>query len=592
MKAAICIGYFKVLLLVGTASVFFACGGSYEVDPDWTPGERRGLTDNEMMVSASHPLAVDAGLAVLGNGGNAVDAAVALQMVLNVVEPPESGIGGGSFMLYYQKSVDELMLYDGRETAPESATSGRFAINGRPLPLWAAVPTGLSVGVPGTLAMLYKAHQEHGNMDWMELFDPAIRLAETGVPMSGRLQRQIDNDPSLWLYRNTRTFFVNQRRKDDPGLQNPELAETLRSIARGGPDVFYRGELTRNMIEAAGKRWPGRSDLDMDDFANYSAIRRNAVCLEYRTWKVCGAPAPTSGGITLLQILGILEHFHLQNFEPGDPEAIHLIAEASRLAFADRAAYIGDPDFTTVPREELLDDGYLASRAAWIDRGQALKEVNPGVTSVTEPSLIRTKNGTTGTAHFSIVDREGNAVAMTSSIESPFGSRIMTNGFLLNNQLTDFDFSDQITGFSSPNAVEGGKRPRSSMAPAMVFDREGNLRLIVGSRGGSRIIGYVLKTIIGVLDWGLTLQDAAAMPNFLHRGDVLELEAGSAWEHLADTMKSMGHRVRVLPLESGIHGIERVSLQKEETGRGREEFKWQGGADPRMEGDARGPSSE
>ena len=597
------------IVLVLLLWVSGGCGPAYDADPVWPPEECPDTAVFREVVAAADPLAVEAGKSILRAGGNAMDAAVAVQMALNVVEPSESGIGGGAFLLYRDGATGQMTVFDGRETAPASASPDRFLVGNWPLPVWAAIPTGLSVGVPGLLAMLHQAHGEHGSRPWEDLFEPAIRLAEEGFPMPDRLRRQIVADPSLWLFRDIRKNLVHPARDDEPQLQNPELAETLAAIAREGPDVFYRGELTREMVRAARSRWPGRSDLTEEDFDAYRPVEREPLCRPYRGWTVCGIPAPSSGGITLLQILGILEHFDMQQFRPGDPSAIHLIAEASRLAFADREAWIGDPDFVEVPQEELLDSTYLSLRAMWVDTLQALEVVDPGLPAgsalkrhlsgtrrdvarfesdviitgrdvvgssrddagagrkaarsgrdVAGTAMPSTQKETTGTSHFSIIDRQGNAVAMTSSIEAPFGSRIMTGGFLLNNQLTDFTFDAERNDFRSPNAVEPGKRPRSSMAPVMVFDADGELRLILGSRGGSRIIGYVVKTLIGVLDWELSLDKAIAMPNFLHRGRYLELEEGSAWEDRAEALQALGHRVRVRPLESGLHGIERVDL--------------------------------
>lgn len=599
------------------ASLLAGCGESYDVKQLSEKAEEKKSMAEHFMVSAAHPAAVDAGLFVLRSGGNAIDAAVAVQMVLTVAEPSESGIGGGAFLLYRDGKSGDFTVYDGRETAPSAATADRFTIFNIPLPLWAAVPTGLSVGVPGTVAMLHLAHTEQGKLPWHELFKPAILHAEKGIPMSEGLQRQIENDLSLWLFRDTRNYFVRLKKMDQPQLRSRELAQTFRSIASEGPGIFYRGELAGQIIAAAQNRWPGSSDLTVEDFRNYCPEKRNAVCGKYRKWTVCGIPAPSSGGITILQILGILEHFPLGSFEPGDPKAIHLIAEASRLAFADRAQYIGDPAFVNVPEHKLIDAGYLAGRAALIHEDRAMEYAAPGVPDKNFPvknTAYPYEKATTGTSHFSIVDKHGNAVSMTSSIESPFGSRIMTHGFLLNNQLTDFDFRANQNGRRSPNAVEPDKRPRSSMAPVIVLDMEEKIRLIIGSRGGSRIIGYVVKTLIGVLDWRLPLQKAIAMPNMLHRGEVLELEWGTAWANHTETLEAMGHHVRILPLESGVHGIEQVkhfgtsvdhdinnsqdAISKpdfrikpqahKKTDRKQFRYVWQGGADPRMGGIAKG----
>ncbi len=570
----------QILFLAGFVT---ACGDSYDRPVTEAYNGKNGPTATSMMVSAADSHAVEAGLQVLRAGGNAVDAAVAVQMVLNVTEPPESGIGGGAFMLHRDGRTGDLTVYDGRETAPAAATADRFAFGNFPLPLWLAIPTGLSVGVPGTVAMLHEAHTSHGQLDWEELFEPAIRLAEGGVEISGRLQRQIRNDYSLRIFRDTRQFYVTQTEEGDgnPVLRNPDLARTFRGIASGGPDYFYTGELARSMVEAARSRWPGGSDLTVEDFHDYHAVVREAICRSYRQWTVCGIPAPSSGGITLLQILGILEHFPMQDYKPDDPQALHLMAEASRLAFADRNHYIGDPDFVDVPHRQLLESHYLTERAALIEPDRAMTEVRSGDVTQTGVSA-RFDPGTTGTTHFSIVDPDGNIVAMTSSIEAPFGSRIMTNGFLLNNQLTDFDFVASHNGDVSPNAVEGGKRPRSSMAPIIVLDEEEEVRLVIGSRGGSRIIGYVLKALVGVLDWEMPLQQAIDLPNMVHRGEYLELESETAWEEHRDYLRSLGHEVRVHGMESGLHGMERIE------GTPASDHLWQGGADSRMDGVARG----
>ncbi len=542
------------------------------------------------MVSAAHPAAADAGVQVLRSGGNAVDAAVAVQMVLSFVEPSQSGLGGGAFMLYRDGISGEFTVYDGRETAPAAAQPERFTVFGVPLPVWAAVPTGLSVGVPGTLALLHLAHQGKGSQPWNKLVQPAIRCAKNGIPMPEKLQRKISNDLSLWLFADTRNYFVFRKETGQPRWRNRKLARSLDLIASEGPEVFYEGRLARQMVAAAQNRWPGRSDLTVEDFKSYSPEKRDAVCGRYRQWTVCGVPAPSSGALAIIQVLGILEHFSLGSFIPGDPKAIHLIAEASRLAFADRAEYIGDPAFIDVPEQALIDPDYLAGRAALIDPDRAMDHAAAGQpTKSSVPSFRHLPEKITGgTSHFSIVDSHGSVVSMTSSIESSFGSRIMACGFLLNNQLTDFDFRPTQNGVKSPNAVEAGKRPRSSMAPLVVLDRKGNTRLILGSRGGARIIGYVIKSLVGVLDWDLPLQKAIALPNFLHCGEVLELEQGTPWANHAVTLEIMGHKVRILPLESGTHGIERVLATDSKSA----EYFWRGAADPRTGGIAKGDRHE
>ncbi|MFU8815229.1 MAG: gamma-glutamyltransferase [Pseudomonadales bacterium] len=570
------------LLLLAAVMALTACsvgsGSVGGVEPGQPPEQQLAP---RFMVSAANPLAVDAGVNVLRNGGNALDAAVAVQMVLNVVEPAESGIGGGAFLLYRDAATGEMTVYDGREVAPAAARPDRFLWFGsfaRPLAL--SVPTGQAVGVPGLVAMLHQAHSERGSLPWPGLIEPAIRMAEQGVPMAPRLQRQIDRDPTLRLFGDLRRTLVAARHQDPPRIVNGALADSLRVIADQGVEGFYHGPLAEAVVAAARSRWLWPGDLTLADLADYQPVKRHSVCGRYRHWTLCGLPAPSSGGITVLQILGMLEHFDLGGMEPGSAPAIHLVAEASRLAFADRFYYIGDPAFVDVPTEQLLDRDYLASRAALIRPEVALPAARPGAPG--EPFMEDAPEAeeleTAGTSHFTIIDGDGNVVAMTTSIEAPFGSRIMTGGFLLNNTLTDFSQHPQVAGYVMPNAVEPGKRPRSSMAPIVVLDEHEQIRLVLGSRGGSRIIGYVVKVLVGVLDWNLPVQQAIALPNFLHRDeDVgIELESGTQLAEHAGPLRQLGHKVVVVELESGTHGIERV-----QTG-------WRGGADPRMDGAARG----
>lgn len=572
----------RTLILMAVSGMLAACSSGNEARrvpaPAQAPEEQLA---ERFMVTAANPMAVDAGLQVLRDGGNAIDAAVAVQMVLNVVEPPESGIGGGAFLLYRDGQSGAMTVYDGRETAPAAAEPDRFMWFGMfPRPLMLSVPTGQAIGVPGLVAMLHQAHSERGTQPWKGLFQSAITIAEEGVPMPPRLQRQIDNDYSLRLFGDLRRTLVAARNQEPPRLSNPDLADTLRMLAEQGPEVFYRGAIAESIVAAARSRWPWTGDIALDDLANYQPIKRESICSGYRRWTLCGVPPPSSGGITVMQILGILEHFEVADMEPGSPEAIHLIAEASRLAFADRFYYIGDPAFVDVPTSFLLDKNYLAARAALIQPQAALNTVRPGGPddAFLEDAPEAEEQETLGTSHFTVVDGEGNIVAMTTSIEAPFGSRIMTRGFLLNNTLTDFALQPVVDGYAVPNAVAPNKRPRSSMAPIIVMDENGEVRLVVGSRGGSRIIGYVVKALVGVLDWDLSIQQAASLPNFVHRDeDVgIELEAGTPIAEHAQWLRQLGHKVSIMEMESGIHGIEGVK------------DGWRGGADPRMDGVARG----
>ena len=568
-----------VMLLV---FVLQACGG--ERSPNLTPAQQpeEQLADR-FMIAAANDLAVEAGLDMLRSGGNAVDAAVAVQMMLTFVEPAESGIGGGAFMMFRTGETGKMVMFDGRETAPAAATADRFTwLFDRPMPLYLAIPTGSSVGVPGTVAMLYEAHQQHGNLSWADLFEPAITAAAEGVPYPDQLKRQVERDFSLRFFGDLRRYLVRQSGGDEPVLRNPELSETLSRIASEGPSALLGGKIAEDIVDAAGSRRPRRSDITLDDLAGYEPKQREVVCGAYRGHELCGPAPPSSGGITVLQILGILEQFDIASMEPNSAEVAHLIAEASRLAFADRAFYIGDPDFTDVPVDALISPDYLRERAGLIDRKLAMKDPKPGSPELMEPELddvtLPDEQESTGTSHFSIVDGDGNWVSMTTSIEVPFGSRIMTNGFILNNQLTDFTFTSEIDGRPHPNRVEGGKRPRSSMSPFFVMSPDGEPGLVIGSRGGSRIIGYVVKTIVGVIDWELSVQDAINLPNVVHRGDGLELEYGTDAELTGPELKQLGHRVNITEMESGVHGIEWVPALNQ----------WRGGADPRIRGIARG----
>jgi gamma-glutamyltranspeptidase / glutathione hydrolase len=531
------------------------------------------------MVSAAHPLAVEAGLEMLRRGGSAVDAAIAVQMVLGFVEAPETGLGGGGFLLFRDGASGEIEFFDGRETAPAAALPERFRLLGAPAPRWFAIPSGRAVGVPGLVAMLEKAHAKHGRLPWADLLQPAIRLAEEGVPMPPRLRRETRRDRSLWLFPDTRRLFVQAAREAEPRLRNPEYATSLRLLAAQGPRGFYEGSIGERLVERAAARRPWPSDLTTEDLRAYEAVARLPVCGPYRRWTICGAPPPSSGGIALLQVLGMLERFPLGELGPDSAEAIHLLAEAQRLAHADREHYLGDPAFVTVPVEALLDPDYLWRRSTLIDPRRALDRARPGALAGgarRPPAAERRMAAAGGTSHFTIVDGNANVVSMTSSIEAPFGSRMASGGFLLNNQLTDFSFRPGEHERAHPNAVAAGKRPRSAMSPVIVLDEHGELQLAVGARGGPRITAHVLKTLIGVLDWNLDIQEAINMPNFVHIGGRLELERGTPLANRRAEFAARGHRVRETRLPSGLHGIERV-----DTG-------WRGGADPRLDGVALG----
>jgi gamma-glutamyltranspeptidase / glutathione hydrolase len=496
------------------------------------------------MVAAAHPLAAEAGAAVLKRGGSAMDAAVAVQMMLGLVEPESSGIGGGAFLLYWSASEKKLRTYDGRETAPAAATPTRFLdSHNRPLSFMDAAVGGRSVGVPGVLRMLELAHRRHGRLPWNELFDAAIRTADEGFVPAPKLRAALEGERFLREDPAARRIYYAA-----PRVVNPEYAETLRLIARGGASMFY------DVLAVRTHAKPG--DLTEDDLRGYRALEREPVCGAFRERRICSMGPPSSGGVAVLQILGLLERTRFARAPPQSAEALHFFAEAGKLAYADRGRYLGDPGFVKVPVSRLLSSSYLDKRAKLIgDRAMALAP--PG-------------DAESGTSHFSIVDARGDIVSMTTTIESAFGSRIMVRGFLLNNQLTDFDFMP-----GGANAVAPGKRPRSSMAPTIVF-RGDEPALAVGSPGGSMIINYVAKALVGTLAWGLDIQAAIDLPNFGSRNGPTLIEQRSNYEALAPALLQRGHQVETIVLTSGLHGIERVP------------GGWRGGADPRRDGAVKG----
>jgi gamma-glutamyltranspeptidase/glutathione hydrolase len=516
---------------------------------------REAVVAQRFIVSAAHPLAVEAGYDVIKRGGSALDAAIAVQLVLGLVEPESSGIGGGAFLLYWSEGEKKLRSYDGRETAPLAARADRFLdSSGKPLKFMDAVVGGRSVGVPGVMRMLELAHRRHGRLPWGELFRPAIEAAEQGFALSPRLHALLESE--RFLRDDPRARAIYYGKAVGERVVNPEYAATLKALAARGASAMYQGEIAADIVRAVGTHAkPG--DLTLGDMAAYRALEREPLCAPYRVWRVCSMSPPSSGGVGVLQILGILERTRFAVAAPQSAPALHFFSEAGRLAYADRGRYLGDPAFVSVPVARLLSPTYLGQRANLIGE-RSMRRALPG-------------DMESGTSHFSIVEASGDAVAMTTTIESGFGSRIMVRGFLLNNELTDFDF---VPG--SANEVGPGKRPRSSMAPTMVFDAGGRLQLLVGSPGGSAIINYVAKALVGVLDWKLDIQQAIELPNFGSRNGPTQIESGSRYEALAPALAERGHELRVMEMESGLHGIERVP------------GGWRGAADPRREGAVRG----
>ncbi|KGJ89856.1 gamma-glutamyltransferase [Colwellia psychrerythraea] len=539
--------------------------------------QKKAVHAKQYMVVAANPYASQAGLDMLDKGGSAVDAAIAAQLVLSLVEPQSSGLGGGTFMLHWHNKKQQLTTFDGRETAPQLATSELFLNEqGKPLHWADAVIGGKSVGVPGLLAALSKSHQQFGILPWQTLFQPAIKLAENGFVVSPRLEKLLgmNFNPGIHILPEIKEYFspngIGVKAGDT--LKNPKLAIALRSIAKEGVEVFYQGWIAKKIVEKVQKSPISPGLLSLEDMKSYQAIERPSVCGPYHQYKVCGMAPPSSGGISVIQILAQLQSFELAQYAPNSLPAVHLFTQSSRLAFADRNKYIADSDFVSVPIEGLLAADYIAKRAAIIDdkfdMGQAVAGSPKNSLVLANDNAIERPS----TTHLVVVDKNGNAISMTSSIENGFGSALMVQGFILNNQLTDFSLTPKRNGKLVANRVQPLKRPRSSMAPMMVFNEDNTLRLLVGAPGGSRIINYVAQTIVGILDWQLNVQQAINLPKVTNRNHVTTLEIGTDIAKLKPALEKRGHQVNVRALNSGLHAIE---INKNGL---------VGGADPRREG--------
>jgi gamma-glutamyltranspeptidase/glutathione hydrolase len=593
--------------LIAAALTLTACSApttsTLPVAPEVASGYRADLQTqyaSKHMAAAANPLAAEAGREMLRQGGSAIDAAIAMQAVLTLVEPQSSGIGGGALIVLWDGKA--VRTYDGRETAPAGATEKLFLqADGKPMPFTQAQIGGRSVGTPGVLRALELAHQKHGHLPWARLFEPAIKLADQGFAISPRLHQLIAADSSIRRSPDMVAYFLNadgSPKAAGTTLKNPALAAVFKRIAKEGPDALYKGPVAQEIVaKVQGHTNPG--SLSLNDLNGYSAKERAPLCTDYKRWQVCGMPPPSSGGIAVAQILGTLQaletrdpRFALAPLKPvktnkpagiePTPEAVHLISEAERLAYADRALYVADADFVPVPVKGLVDPAYLADRAALIgDRsmGTAKPGTPPGIQVAYAPDRSPLR---ISTSQVVAVDEEGGAVSMTTTVESAFGSHLMVQGFLLNNQMTDFSFIPEENGQKVANRVEPGKRPRSSMAPTLIFDRQsGEFLATIGSPGGSQIIEYVAKSTIGLLDWNLDPQAAISLPNFGSRNGPTELEQGQFSPALIQALKDKGHSVNEIDMTSGTQAIVRVKDAQGKT-------SLAGGADPRREGAALG----
>ena len=533
----------------------------------------------DWMVAVANPHAAVAGARVLKEGGTAADAMVAVQAVLGLVEPQSSGIGGGAFLVWFDATTGKLTTLDGRETAPMAATPRLFQnANGERIKFWDAVVGGRSVGVPGTPALMEAAHKRWGQKAWNNLFLEAIDLAESGFAVSPRLAALIAGDADrLRQFSDTEAYFFQDGEPLVEGtwLTNAEYADVMHRMANEGARVIYSGEIAKAIVNTVRGAEKNPGVISLMDLSTYTVKERPAVCASFRGHQVCGMGPPSSGALTVGQILGLLDRFPAGSRD--NPQTMRLLGDASRLAFADRGRYMADSDFVPMPTKGLVSDDYLSERATLLTGSTALIEVSAGNPEYSHASLWADDVSLElpSTSHISIVDSYGNALSMTTTIENGFGSRLMTNGFLLNNELTDFSFSPHIDGMPIANRVEPGKRPRSSMSPTIVL-KDGLPTLVIGSPGGSRIIGYVAEAIVAHIDWGMNVQAAVSTPHAINRFGTFDLEKGTSLEKMIEPLEALGYKVKLRALNSGLHAI---SITKDGLA---------GGADPRREGIALG----
>lgn len=586
----------RYLIICSVAIVLAACGregadATNTIPPASTPAASQS-EEKTWFIAAANPYAAEAGAAILRRGGSAVDAAVATQAVLGLVEPQSSGLGGGGFLIHYDPATDALVTYNGRETAPASATPERFLTDtGEPMNFYDAVAGGLSVGVPGAVRMLDQAHHEYGQLPWGALFGEAIALSENGFEVSPRLNSLLSRFSRVKTMDTAAAYFYDENGEPRPVgyvLKNPAYAKTLETIAVDGADAFYTGEIAAAIVEAVNTA-PNPGGMTLEDIAAYRPEKVDPVCSDYRGYQICSMAPPSSGGVTTLQILTMLNGFDLAGAGAFSETALHLLFEASRLAYADRNEFLADnkqlaEEGGLTPAQVisgLLNADYLAMRAALIDSQRAAETVNAGDPSqyaasgagAWRPMGKDASPEPPSTSHFVIVDGDGRVVSMTATVEFAFGSHLMAAGMILNNQLTDFSFLPVRDGKPVANAVGPGKRPRSSMSPVIVFDDHGDFYAALGSPGGPAIIGYVVKTLIALIDWDMPLQEAVNAPNVVYPRDQAVIEDGAIDEQIIEGLTTKGHDILLRALTSGVHAV-----------RVRNDGTFEGAADPRREG--------
>ena len=528
-------------------------------------------------VSAADPRAAEAGQEILRRGGSATDAAIAMMLTLNVVEPHNSGIGGGGFLMHHDGRTGVLESIDGRETAPAAARPDRFmGADGKPLSFRDAWPGGYSVGVPGNVRLAWEAHRKWGKLPWAELFEPAIRLAEQGFEVRQRLDTAMKAVAPVWAdFPEIQKYFWIDGKPAPMGtiLKNPPLATLFRRIAAEGPDAFYLGDNARMIADTVSKAPKNPVPMTEADLAAYQAKPRKPVCGPYHGYTICGMGPASAGGITVLQVLGMVERFPLAKWGKDDPRSWHVIGEAMQLAYADRDNWLGDPEFVSVPIAGLIDPGYLRQRSALISMGRTLNDYRPGTPPGAEKRTAALPQPESGTSHFVAVDRNGDIAAWTSTIESFFGSQLVANGVILNNELTDFSFTPEKDGAPVANRVEPGKRPLSSMSPTIVYDAAGTPVFTIGAAGGRTIIMQVAKALIAHFDWGLSAQDSIALGFEFFDRDGLVLEQGTSLEAMKAPLEKLGHKVSISRFGLKANAAERTA-----------DGHWVGGADPRSPG--------